>query len=84
MGNFFVANSYGIGVVLFEQYLEKLDGETFFQLLRQHFPAAFKKCKSQRNAIFAGNELNFFCFSTFQAFIFKVRDYLRKKLVNRP
>ena len=47
VANFFVASSYGKGVVLCEQYWEQLNGENFSSCFQ-------KECKSKGYAIFAG------------------------------
>ena len=39
MVNMFVAISYGKGVVLCEQFTGKVNGQTYSDFMRQHFPA---------------------------------------------
>ena len=43
MAHFFVAICYGQGVVLCEQFHEKLNGENFGNFVEKYFPDAFKK-----------------------------------------
>ena len=52
VANFFVAISYGKGVVLCEQYLEQLNGENFSNFVRKYFPAAFKKSANPKGMLF--------------------------------
>ena len=50
--NFFLAISYGKGVVLCEQYLKQLNGENFSNFVRKYFPAAFKKSANLKSMLF--------------------------------
>ena len=52
VANFFVAISYGKGVVFCEQYLEQLNGENFSNFVRKYFPAAFKKNANPKGMLF--------------------------------
>ena len=52
VADFFVAISYGKGVVLCEQYLEQLNGENFSNFVKKNFPASFKKSANPKGVLF--------------------------------
>ena len=52
MAHFFVAICYGQGVVLCEQFHEKLNGENFGNFVEKYFPDAFKKSANPKGKLF--------------------------------
>ena len=52
VANLFIAIFYGKGVVLCEQYLEQLNGESFSNFVRKYFPAAFKNSANLKGMLF--------------------------------
>ena len=52
VAHFFVAISYGKGVILCEQYLESLSGEVFKEFVKTHFPATFERSCNPKKKLF--------------------------------
>lgn len=49
---FFVAISYSKGVVLCEQYVDRLNGPMFNRFVRNNFPTAFERSSNPTNMLF--------------------------------
>lgn len=52
VAHFFAAVAYGKGVVLCEQYHGKLNGKSFADFVREHFPRIFATCANRKGKLF--------------------------------
>ena len=52
VANFFVAISHKKGVVLCQQYFDRLNGDMFYDFVKEHFTLAFSKSTNSRNMLF--------------------------------
>lgn len=52
MANFFVAIAHKRGVVMCEQYEDRLTGAYFAAFVKQHFPTAFEICGNKEEKLF--------------------------------
>ena len=50
--HFFAAITCGKGIVLCEQYHEKLNGQSFANFVREHFPRLFTTCSNSKGKLF--------------------------------
>ena len=52
MAHFFAAIAHGKGIVLCEQYHGKLNGQSFANFVREHFPRLFTTCSNPKGKLF--------------------------------
>ena len=52
MAHFFSAIAYGKGIVLCEQHHGKLNGQSFANFVREHFPLLFTTCSNPKGKLF--------------------------------
>ena len=52
VAHFFAAIAYGKGIVLCEEYHGKLNGQSFANFVREHFPRLFTTCSNPKGKLF--------------------------------
>ena len=54
--HFMAAIAYGKGVIAAEQYYGRINGDTFFSFVHEHFASIFRKCPNLKRKLFLQDE----------------------------